>query len=98
MGAKVSLHRSEVPKYQTCYKYPCLKCDMVFTSPSGLSTHLPKHEGTRFACPKCGKTYARKGYVGEHLKGACQWKPDPSAAGGTGNRIDEYPGCGVLES
>ena len=56
------------PQNQVVYKYDCPYCDMRFSRTNNLRGHLVKHTGIKeFICSLCGKEYAYKQCLKEHL-------------------------------
>lgn len=51
------------------FSHKCLDCGSVFKDRSQLQYHnRVNHAGTRFKCPQCGCTFARKSGLNEHVK------------------------------
>ena len=49
------------------FKFPCTKCDKVFTSKSRLYNHHMVHKDVNYQCDLCGASFKQKSYLKRHI-------------------------------
>ncbi|XP_055302205.1 zinc finger protein 699-like [Sitodiplosis mosellana] len=48
-------------------KFECFECHKQFVSLNSVRIHMKLHSGIKYICPYCGKVFAMKSYVRDHI-------------------------------
>lgn len=82
--------QADLDRHLSRHKYPCEYCEKTFTSLKKLRSHISLHTASEvFECKDCGKQYAKRHHLQQHLKnGLCSCKSVDHSTLPTGTDVD----------